>query len=514
MSLIDVEYNMNSKGIHATGFYDTNDGTVTIKAWSTLTTWEQSVKSANTAHKRLIREWVIKWNVFDKDYKFETPTAAWVLLVWRQMSWPQWFSIAWTSYPLARLSRIYNVWQCIKWKIKKTNYPKELTEDLIKWFLSHIWENTDNPTKENFLNTIRRINDEYEISQDIANISDEWLDKAIRIAADANWWLWWWRAKTTINNQNKHDSEWLFAWNANIITGFSWENILYYWVPWCWKSYSVKKEIEREWYIYRRILFHPEYSYADFVWQILPKKKWDDIVYEFVAWPFTEILCEALKNPENKYCLVVEEINRWNASAIFWDIFQLLDRERDWSNKWESEYWIQNEWISWYLSEEWLWIKEIKIPKNLSLMATMNSSDQNVFLLDTAFKRRRNFKKISNEFLPSHPFKDVRIQWTDITREEFVLKINDAISKLSKYWINWDDKQIWLFFVSREDLEDREKFAEKILLYLREDVVKFNKTLLFKDEFTSIDKLINWFMQLWFEVFKDWIFTAWDEDLI
>ena len=67
--------------------------------------------------------------------------------------------------------------------------------------------------------------------------------------------------------------------------------------------------------------------------------------------------------------------------------------------------------------------------------------------------------------------------------------------------------------MSKEDIEDREKFAEKILLYLWEDVVKFNKTLLFKDEFTSIDKLISWFMQLWFWVFKDWIFTAWDEDL-
>ncbi len=510
MSLVNVKFNVNNKWIHATWVYNTENWHIIIDEWSTLTTWEQTMKSAYNAHKKLVADWTIVWNTFTRDCEFNSPTAAAVLLLWRNASWPQWFSIEWTWYPLMRVSRLYNIKQSIKWEIKKDNYPKEFSEDLIKWFLSHLWENTDNPTKENLLNVVRRINNEYDVSKEIKEISNDWLDKAIRITADANWWWRWWRTpgssnktksteKTNVNN--------LFTW-----IDFTWSNILYYWVPWCWKSYSVKKEIEKEWYIYRRILFHPEYSYADFVWQILPKKKWDDIVYEFIAWPFTEILSEALNNPQNKYCLVIEEINRWNASAIFWDIFQLLDREREWINKWESEYWIQNERISSYLSEGWIGVKEIKIPRNLSLIATMNSSDQNVFVLDTAFKRRWNFKKVSNEFSPNHPFKNNIIDRAGITWENFVITINDEISKLSKYWINWDDKQIWLFFVSKEDLEDWEKFAEKILLYLREDVVKFNKSLLFKEEYTSIDKLIKWFIESWLGVFKEWIFTSWEEN--
>ena len=497
MSLVPVEFYMDSKWIHATWVYNTQNWHVTIDAWSTLTTWEQTVKSAYTAHKKLVREWSIDGNIFKKDVEFDSPTAALVLLVWRNASWPQWLMIKGTNYNLRRISWISDILWSIKWwNRNKNEVPKVLDEDLIEWFLRGLWENTDNPTRDNLLSSVRRINDEYDISTEIMSISDEKLDEAIRITANYNGYWWWWRKKWG-SNQPKETSPLLF-------TG---SNILYYWVPWCGKSYSVKKDIEKEWYIYRRILFHPEYSYADFVWQILPKKKWNDIVYDFVAWPFTDILCDALKNPGNKYCLVIEEINRWNASAIFWDIFQLLDRERDGVNKGESEYWIQNERISSYLSKEWLGITEIKIPSNLSLIATMNSSDQNVFVLDTAFKRRWNFKKISNEFTSNHPFKDTEIKWTGISWERFVITINNEISNLSKYWINWDDKQIWLFFVSKEDLGSREQFAEKILLYLWDDVVKFNKTLLFKEEYNSIDKLIKWFTQSGFEVFKDWIFA-------
>ena len=498
MSLVPIKFDMDSKWIHAKWVYNTQNQHVIINAWSTLTTWKQTVKSSENLFNEFMKNWSIEGNIFKKDAEFNSPSAAANLLVWRNETWPWSFIIEGTNYPLKRVSYITSVLDSIKWLNSKHKHPvpEVLDEQLIKWFLRSIWENTDNPTRDNLLNAVRRINDDYDISDEIKNISDEKLDEAIRITANYNGYIWWWKKKWEIG-QPKLISQ----------SHFTWTNILYYWVPWCGKSYSVKKDIEKEWYIYRRILFHPEYSYADFVWQILPIKKWDDIVYDFVAWPFTTILCDALKDPENKYCLVIEEINRWNASAIFWDIFQLLDRERSWDNQWESEYWIQNEWISSYLAKEWLWISEIKIPSNLSLIATMNSSDQNVFVLDTAFKRRWNFKKISNEFSPNHPFKDVEIEWTGITWENFVITINNEISGLSKYWINWDDKQIWLFFVSREDLESREQFAEKILLYLWDDVVKFNKTLLFKEEYNSIDKLIKWFTQSGFEVFKDWIFA-------
>ena len=292
---------------------------------------------------------------------------------------------------------------------------------------------------------------------------------------------------------------------------FNGSNILYYWVPGCWKSYLANK-VKEKFDDFDRILFHPEYSYSDFIWQILPIKKWDTIIYDFMPGPFTKILEKAYKNPDKNYCLIIEELNRWNASWIFWDIFQLLDRVKEWYNKWDSEYPIKNDSITDYLKKKGIVRETIIIPSNLSILATMNSSDQNVFVLDTAFKRRWTFKRVPNTFDDSHPFKNELIFWTNITWQNFVETINWEISKLSAYWINWDDKQIWKFFVSFDDIKDKEKFAEKVLLYLWEDVVKFNKTLLFKEEYDSIDKLINWFKQNWFAVFKDWIFTpSWND---
>ncbi len=293
---------------------------------------------------------------------------------------------------------------------------------------------------------------------------------------------------------------------------FNWSNILYYWVPGCWKSFLANK-VKEKFDDYDRILFHPEYSYSDFIGQILPIKKWDTITYDFVAGPFTKILEKAYKNPDKNYCLIIEELNRWNASWIFWDIFQLLDRVKEGYNKWDSEYPIKNDQITDYLKKNWIEKERIIIPSNLSILATMNSSDQNVFVLDTAFKRRWTFKRIPNNFDDSHPFKNEVIFWTNVTWQRFVETINSEISKLSTYWINWDDKQIWKYFVSFDDIKDKERFAEKVLLYLWEDVVKFNKTLLFKEEYDSIDKLINWFKQNWFIVFKDWIFTSSWNDL-
>lgn len=292
---------------------------------------------------------------------------------------------------------------------------------------------------------------------------------------------------------------------------FNGSNILYYWVPGCWKSYLANK-VKEKFDEFDRILFHPEYSYSDFIWQILPIKKWDTIIYDFMPGPFTKILEKAYENPDKNYCLIIEELNRWNASWIFWDIFQLLDRVKEWYNKWDSEYPINNDTITDYLKKKGIVREKIIIPSNLSILATMNSSDQNVFVLDTAFKRRWTFKRVPNTFDDFHPFKNELIFWTNITWQNFVETINWEISKLSAYWINWDDKQIWKFFVSFDDIKDKEKFAEKVLLYLWEDVVKFNKTLLFKEEYDSIDKLINWFKQNWFAVFKDWIFTpSWND---
>lgn len=270
------------------------------------------------------------------------------------------------------------------------------------------------------------------------------------------------------------------------------QNIIYYGVPGCGKSRLANDEAEKNGNV-ERIIFHPDYSYADFVGQILPVLKDGKPEYKFVAGDFTKILGAALSNPDQHFYLIIDEINRGNASAIFGDVFQLLDRlkeDRKGFKKGDSEYSIQNANISQYLKDIGLDNTEVYIPSNLSIVATMNSSDQNVFPLDTAFKRRWIFKKVSNIFDDNHPYKDDFVAKSKVTWQTFVDILNNKIATLNEYGINGDDKQIGKYFLSKEEIKDIDLIADKLLLYLWEDVVKFNRSLLFPSNYKTLDELI------------------------
>src|SRR5699024_4713189 len=169
-------------------------------------------------------------------------------------------------------------------------------------------------------------------------------------------------------------------------------NILLYGVPGSGKSHMISKEYCNDESKIERIVFHPDYMNTDFIGQILPTIKEDkSITYEFTPGPFTRIMKKAYEDPVNQYYLIIEEVNRGNAPAIFGDVFQLLDRNKDGS----SSYSIKN-----YNVAEIVYGNDdmpISIPSNLSILATMNTADQNVFALDTAFQRRWIMKLIKND---------------------------------------------------------------------------------------------------------------------
>lgn len=186
------------------------------------------------------------------------------------------------------------------------------------------------------------------------------------------------------------------------ITGST--NILLYGVPGCGKSHKVEEEYESKITTEKnkiRVVFHPDYTYSDFVGQLLPVLKEvenaqgvkeEKLQYEFVLGPFTQILKTAYAEPDQQCLLIIEELNRGNAPAIFGEIFQLLDRNDDG----KSKYSIYNRDISMALYDEPN--KPIELPPNLTIVATMNTSDQNVFTMDTAFQRRWQMKHIPNRF--------------------------------------------------------------------------------------------------------------------
>lgn len=305
-------------------------------------------------------------------------------------------------------------------------------------------------------------------------------------------------------------------------------NKIYYGAPGCGKSYLIKKKLEKagtdDENIYR-VTFHPEYANCDFVGQIMPDvetriedgKEINEVKYRFNPGPFALALEQAHKTDYMVY-LIVEEINRGNAAAIFGDLFQLLDRVKDSSaaNIGESEYPISNPSLEKYLKDslEKNGINtddfKLVIPQNLTILATMNTSDQNVFTLDTAFKRRWSFEQISNDIETdnSHTYRRWYVPGTNVTWEKFVTALND---KILEYKINNqtnEDKRLGKYFVTKECLTENiedisnprikivaQNFAYKVLEYVWNDVCKIGREEWFDTlTYRTLEELIDAFM--------------------
>lgn len=316
----------------------------------------------------------------------------------------------------------------------------------------------------------------------------------------------------------------------NKIVGF---NKIYYGIPGCGKSYKVasmldfkegfEDEAKKNGIVGKvnsdniiRTTFYLDYSNSDFVGQIYPVVNDDDkVTYEPIPGPFTKALVRAYSHPQEMVYLVIEEINRGNAAAIFGDLFQLLDRvKKPIGDKvvGESEYPISNEFIEGYLKKiikgkisiegdisrlPLLSNHNIIIPNNLTIFATMNTSDQNVFPLDTAFKRRWNLERVEVDWNKENgkyrlPILNKAIPFTDMTWGNFASTINIKMIENSNDGIITQDKNLGPFFVDEEILvepseryneENKDKlvkFVNNVIDYLFLDVTKFNHDVLFE----------------------------------
>ena len=234
------------------------------------------------------------------------------------------------------------------------------------------------------------------------------------------------------------------------------------------------------------------------------KNSGKEISYEYVPGPFMRIYTQAINHPEEKFLLLIEEINRANVAAVFGDVFQLLDRKYG-----VSEYPIatsedikafllnnleclKGKKVEEFSDEENRLYQEMKIPNNMFIWATMNSADQGVFPMDTAFKRRWEFeyigvdeeaKEVEKYIIPIGD-KDHRkyVKWNDL-RE----RINDIL--LSDECKVNEDKLLGPFFISKNMLESAceneerfiKAFESKVIMYLFEDAMKMRPQNIFKE---------------------------------
>lgn len=320
-------------------------------------------------------------------------------------------------------------------------------------------------------------------------------------------------------------------------------NTLLYGVPGSGKSWTIEHEYCKKDSNVERLVFHPDYTYSDFIGQILPDVSEDgQVSYRFTPGPFTTILRDAYRNPQKEYVLIIEEINRGNAPAIFGEVFQLLDRKVEIEEDDEgypvgtSEYGITNKNIALVVYGDET--HKVRIPSNLSIIGTMNTSDQNVFTLDTAFQRRWDMRLIENNFdNVDTMLANAEILDTGVTWRAFCESINDIIIGNNARMTSSEDKRLGAYFVHlrdlkfdsraneeydgeydelckkqkagtfneqeknrllniRDALKQNRRFPEKVIKYLWDDAFKFSREVVFESsEYQSLEAVIRKFIR-------------------
>ena len=237
-------------------------------------------------------------------------------------------------------------------------------------------------------------------------------------------------------------------------------NMIYYGAPGTGKSFDLEKKrkevLEDDDYYFERVTFHPDYSYGDFVGTYKPfveknNENKDEITYKFIPGSFLRVLIKALKDPE------------------------LLDRDKD--NK--SVYSIDiSEDVKKYFKDHKIELEKLEIPRNMLIWATMNSADQGVFPVDTAFKRRWDFEYLSLDNNQEENTGYIHTKTGDYEWNDIRTTINNY---LLKEGIN-EDKCMGPFFINNESNDDyTERFKNKVLMYLFEDAARPLRQRIFSD---------------------------------
>lgn len=273
-----------------------------------------------------------------------------------------------------------------------------------------------------------------------------------------------------------------------------------------------------------KAVFHPEYTYGDFMGKLLPITRAGQVEYNFYEGHFLKALAQAYKNiiahdkngqklsePEN-VVLVIDEINRGNSSAIFGSVFQLLDRDDDGWSSYDTSIngvtffrlleligftfsYDKNQEIDEYKLKGFdnakkletfqpklaylnfnLVNKTIKIPPNLHIIATMNTSDSSIYHMDTAFKRRWEwqFIDVDSQLVKTDgiAFKS-ESEWVD-----FIGKLNQFIKSNHNYIRGIEDKQIGKYFIKGDAKNqiDYSIIQSKLMFFIWDSVFNRDKT--------------------------------------
>lgn len=336
----------------------------------------------------------------------------------------------------------------------------------------------------------------------------------------------------------KDNSELHSAWDAMIPKEKGFNDIeckqikyniqsLYFGAPGTGKSYGVNELIKKYYpnidikdnpFVFKTTIYS-DYSYYNFIGNIMPTSKNGEIGYDFKPGVFTQALARAFAYENKEIFLIVEEMSRGNIASIFGDVFQLLDRDENGI----SEYSINNDLISKYLDDQEIKIgNKVFLPRNFHIIGTVNTSDQNVNVIDTAFKRRFEFiyvdvapiRNTDGTLKNTYKIKlgDKEFEWNSL-----YMALNELIT--TKMELS-EDKQIGQFFIKFNNYKENEKrfkaIQNKLLHYLWDDVQGAS----ISDEYSIFDKSYKTFSSLYKDfgdkknVFSDELIALYDKQSI
>ena len=251
------------------------------------------------------------------------------------------------------------------------------------------------------------------------------------------------------------------------------ENVIFYGAPGTGKSYTVNNDIKAANREPIRTVFHPDLQNSDFFGCLKPKMDGEKVKYEFSEGPFMKALEAAYKTPSEPVYLVIEELNRAAAAAVFGDLFLLLDRDDNGA----SEYGVSfpsTESQDWFSSKTGLNLSELRVPPNLFIYATMNSADQGVYPIDTAFRRRWQQVYLPLKYDEGTDgevsYVDAEEKRHELTWRKFVELLNEHLTSSPTLDIS-EDRLLGQWFVKKKEL-DGNGIPEKVLLYLWDDLLR------------------------------------------
>lgn len=259
-------------------------------------------------------------------------------------------------------------------------------------------------------------------------------------------------------------------------------NVIFYGAPGTGKSYLVNELVANGAVI--RTVFHPDTQHSDFFGSLKPSMRGHDVVYGFAPGPLAVAFAAALRNPKDLVYLVIEELNRAPAAAVFGELFQLLDRDESGRGNYAVDF-PNPESRDWFCTTVGMEIEHLRMPANLTIFATMNSSDQGVYPLDTAFRRRWD-----QSYLPLYAANGptgsvaVRTEFDDeiwVPWRVFIKILNGWV--VDKLEIQ-EDRLLGPWFVTDGELGG--PIPQKVLLYLWDDILRHHgRSVVFDSKFKT-----------------------------